>query len=183
MTDFAAWWHDTIRACYHDRTLIQWPRYMWPHSDTDHTLILTMIHTIIILTTLLYWQTTVLICTSCYNDHTLILHCNVIDFVVILVLIMVPDSRLTVDISQAFHCAAWNCAIPWMQYFRILPRKQQRMQFSQGGLTITSTTYILNIHLNQRKTLEMGIGKSLMLSQVLKRRSLKWYYNLRMKIM
>ena len=44
---------------------------------------------------------------------------------------------------------------------------------SQGGLNIISTTYISEIKSKRRKTLDMGIGKSLVCIPLLKRRLLK----------
>ena len=42
-----------------------------------------------------------------------------------------------------------------------------------GGLTIISTAYMSEFPLQQRDTLEMGMGKSLHVSEFLKRRLLK----------
>ena len=43
----------------------------------------------------------------------------------------------------------------------------------QGSLTIISTTYLSEKHLKRRQTLEMGMGKSLICGEYLKRRLLK----------
>ena len=67
--------------------------------------------------------------------------------------------------NAATYCKPWQNATKYVN--------MASANIHKGGLTIIPTTYISTIHLKQGKTVEMGTGKSLMFSELSKRRLLK----------